>query len=88
MLKKSLYGMKQAGWIWNQTMNKEMVSCGFKRILCKWCIYWHKTDKGVVTVGVHVDDYVAIGSSRWPMTNSGTTSREVSRSLRAHSTYA
>jgi hypothetical protein len=64
MLKKSLYGMKQAGWIWNRTMNKEMVSWGFKRIPCKWCIYWHKTETGIVMVGIHVDDFVSVGSSK------------------------
>jgi hypothetical protein len=64
MLKHSLYGMKQAGWIWNKTMNKEMVSWDFKRIPCKWCIYYHKTETGIVFVGVHVDNFVSIGSTR------------------------
>jgi hypothetical protein len=63
MLKKGLYGMKQAGQIWNKTMNKDMVSWGFKHIPCEWCVYWRKTESGTIMVGVHVDDFVAVGSS-------------------------
>jgi hypothetical protein len=64
MLKRSLYGMKQAGRIWNKTMNKEMLSWDFKRVPCEWCIYYRKTEAGIVFVGVHVDDFVSIGSTR------------------------
>jgi hypothetical protein len=64
MLKKGLYRMKQAGRIWNRTMNKEMVSWGFKHIPCEWCIYWQKTDAGTVMLGVHIDNFVSVGSSK------------------------
>jgi hypothetical protein len=64
MLKKGLYGMKQAGRIWNKTMNRDMVSWGFKRVPCEWCDYWRRTEAGTIMVGVHVDDFVAVGSSK------------------------
>jgi hypothetical protein len=38
-LLKSIYGMKQASRIWNLTFNKAMITWGFERILCEWCIY-------------------------------------------------
>jgi hypothetical protein len=55
--------MKQAGQIWNKTMNKDMVSWGFKHVLCEWYVYWHKTESRTIIVGVYVDDFVAVGSS-------------------------
>lgn len=39
---KGLYGMKQAGWIWNRTLNERMLSWGFTRLACKSCIYYRQ----------------------------------------------
>jgi len=36
---KSIYGMKQASRVWNQTFNKAVENWGFKRLPCEWCIY-------------------------------------------------
>jgi hypothetical protein len=40
-LLKSIYGMKQASWIWNITFNKAITAWGFERLLCEWCMYCH-----------------------------------------------
>ena len=38
-LMKSIYGMKQASRIWNQTFHKTITLLGFKQLPCDWCIY-------------------------------------------------
>jgi hypothetical protein len=38
--KRSLYGMKQAGRIWNHTMNSKMLEWGFTRLTSESCIYY------------------------------------------------
>ena len=62
-LSKSLYSMKQASWIWNQTFHKTMVSIGFKHLANEWCVYQRKRDSGITIFAVHVDDIISISSS-------------------------
>ncbi len=47
-LQRGLYGMKQAGRIWNKTMNESMLSWGFTRLSCESCIYYRKNATGIV----------------------------------------
>jgi hypothetical protein len=61
---RGLYGMKQAGRIWNKTLNEAMQGWMFKRLPCEWCIYYRRTEKGIVIVAIHVDDFLSIASSR------------------------
>jgi hypothetical protein len=62
-LMKSIYGMKQASRIWNQTFHNAISQMGFKRLNCKWCVYRRTTPTGTVIFAVHVDDIIAAGSS-------------------------
>jgi hypothetical protein len=57
VLQRGLYGMKQSGRIWNQTMNDAMLSWGFTRLSCESCVYYRKTDTGTIISAVHVDDF-------------------------------
>ncbi|KAJ3492393.1 hypothetical protein NLJ89_g11253 [Agrocybe chaxingu] len=59
-LQRGLYGMKQSGQIWNQTMNDAMVGWGFQKLASEPCIYYRKTDNGTVIATVHVDDFLSI----------------------------
>jgi len=59
-LQKGLYGMKQAGRIWNKTMNDAMISWGFTRLACESCIYYRKRESRIVVAAVHVDDFISI----------------------------
>lgn len=63
-LVRGLYGMKQSGRIWNQTLNENMISWGFTRLACESCIYYRTTDTGTVIAAVHVDDFLSIASSK------------------------
>jgi hypothetical protein len=62
-LVKSLYGLKQAGRMWNWEMHEAMVEWGFRRLLCEWCVYV-RVENGVTNlVAIHVDDMVAAAST-------------------------
>ncbi|KAH0581202.1 hypothetical protein H2248_012654 [Termitomyces sp. 'cryptogamus'] len=63
-LLRALQGMKQAGRIWNHTLNSNMISWGFTRLLCEYCVYYRKTDTGTTIAAVHVDDFLSIASSK------------------------
>ena len=62
-LMKSIYGMKQASCIWNQTFHKAVTQWGFERIDCKWCVYWHNSSTGTTIFALHVDDIIATRSN-------------------------
>jgi hypothetical protein len=63
-LVKSLYGLKQAGRMWNREMHESMVEWGFRRLLCEWCVYVRVVDGVTNLVAIHVDDMVAAASTR------------------------
>lgn len=64
-LERGLYGMKQAGRIWNRTLNENMVEkWGFTRLPCESCIYYRKSTHGTVIAAVHVDDFLSVASSK------------------------
>ncbi len=62
-LMKSIYGMKQASQIWNQTFHNAMVSWGFERLSCDWCVYRRQSPLGTIIFAVHVDDIISAASS-------------------------
>src|SRR5882762_3940033 len=63
MLQKGLYGLPQGSRLWNKTMHDGMASIGFLRIPCEYCIYFRKTDDGIIMTEIHVDDFLAGASS-------------------------
>ena len=60
---KSIYGMRQASRIWNQTFHKAVTEWGFERIQCEWCVYRRDSPTGTVIFALHVDDILATASS-------------------------
>ena len=62
-LMKSIYGMKQASRIWNQTFHKSVTEWGFERLPCEWCVYRRQTPTGTIIFAVHVDDIISAASS-------------------------
>lgn len=61
-LQRGLYGMKQAGRIWNKTLNETLLGWGFQRLACESCIYYRKTNTGTIITAVHVDDFLSISN--------------------------
>jgi len=62
-LHKGLYGMCQSGRIWNKQMHDTMLSWGFMRLTCEWCVYYRATSDGVIMAAIHVDDILSVTSS-------------------------
>ena len=67
-LRKSLYGIKQAPRLWNETVDKFMREAGFTPSNSDPCLYWREDSsptggEGRLYVGIFVDDIVITGSS-------------------------
>lgn len=63
VLHRGLYGMKQSGRIWNQTMHAQMILWGFKRLGTDNCLYYRGDTCGTVLCAVNVDDFIYGASS-------------------------
>jgi hypothetical protein len=61
-LKKSLYGLKQAARVWNQTLHEALVTNGCIQNQTDRCLYIWKNNDKVCYILVHVDDLLAAGS--------------------------
>ena len=55
-LKKSLYGLKQAARVWNQTMHETLENFGFQQSLDDKCLYKKQERDKVCFLIIHVDD--------------------------------
>jgi Reverse transcriptase (RNA-dependent DNA polymerase) len=62
-LMKSIYGMKQASQIWNQTFHATVQAWGFERLSCEWCVYRCHSATSTIIFAVHVDDIISAASS-------------------------
>jgi transposase InsO family protein len=63
-LKKSIYGLKQAGHNWNRNLNSWLVSQGFNRSESDRCLYCRREGSEFEYVVIWVDDIVICGSSK------------------------
>ncbi len=61
-LRKSIYGMKQAGRIWNRTFHDTVTTWGFEQSKKDPCVYHRRSATGTVIFGVHVDDIYSIAN--------------------------
>ena len=62
-LKKSLYGLKQAGRTWYERINSELERMKFTRLQTEHCTYIKQTNESIVVIGLYVDDLVLISNS-------------------------
>jgi transposase InsO family protein len=62
-LSKSIYGMRQASRIWNQTFHKTVKQWGFQRMKNEWCVYRRVSSTGTTIFALHVDDIICASSS-------------------------
>ena len=65
-LKKSLYGLKQAGRRWYQKLVDIMSMLGFKRCVVDQVVFFRQCDKTgmLIIVLVHIDDCTIMGKSQ------------------------
>lgn len=62
-LKKSLYGLKQAARVWNQTIHQVLIDTRFCQSQTDKCLYFKHSDKEACYLIIHVDDIIIAGSS-------------------------
>lgn len=56
-LKKSLYGLKQSGNVWNKCINEVLTNIlGFRRLKSDPCIYVLNSGDSIVVIAIYVDD--------------------------------
>lgn len=66
LLRKSLYGLKQASRQWNLKLNEILITAGFLRCKTDSCIYVRRNGASIVIVAVYVDDLLILyNNSSW-----------------------
>jgi hypothetical protein len=56
LLNKSLYGLKQAGYVWWQTIQNQLAKHSFKPTDAEPCLFRHRKDGLEIDIIMHVDD--------------------------------
>jgi hypothetical protein len=67
-LQRSLYGLKQAGRLWNNLLHAQLLTNGYTRCKTDLCLYYKREDANISVVGIYVDDLLATATSA-SMTN-------------------
>ena len=62
-LKKSLYGLKQSGRMWNNLLHSFLIKIGFIRSEVENCVYVRVQSGAKVIILVFVDDLIVAGSN-------------------------
>ena len=62
-LLKSIYGLKQAGELWNRLLNKVLTELGFTRSFSDPCVYVRVVDGERVYIATYVDDLLTLSNS-------------------------
>ena len=57
---RSLYGLKQAGNVWNTKLNDTLTTLGFNQLKSDYCCYIQRSDKGHTILLVWVDNFLLI----------------------------
>ena len=55
-LRRSLYGLKQAGQTWNKTLDRKLGELGFTHLDTETCLYVYQKDRQVCFLVIYVDD--------------------------------
>lgn len=63
-LRKSLYGLKQAGRNWFLCLHEFLTSIGFKSLECDVCVFVRSTADTFVAIATHVDDLLTLVDSQ------------------------
>jgi hypothetical protein len=60
-LNKSIYGLKQAPLVWNEHLNKTLLSLNFVRCKDDPCVYIYNDGNNSLIIAIYVDDLLIIG---------------------------
>jgi len=61
-LKKSIYGLKQAGKCWNEFLTDVLIRCGLRQSKEDSCLFYVKEKNRFLYCGIHVDDMPIVSS--------------------------
>src|SRR3954463_14299455 len=61
-LQRSIYGLKQASWSWNQCFDKVIKNFGFIQNYKEVCIYKKASGSSIAFLVLYVDDILLIGN--------------------------
>lgn len=61
-LKKSIYGLKQSGKNWNDTLNAFLLNIGLSRCGADQCLYFSSQNDKTIIVLIWVDDFIIVTS--------------------------
>jgi hypothetical protein len=56
LLHKGLYGLKQAGRAWHQTIDPALKRIGLTPLASDHCVYLHRDKRGILVIALYVDD--------------------------------
>ena len=59
LLKRSLYGLKQAGNVWNQELNRVLQISNFRQLKTDYCCYIKSSGNDFSILVVWVDDFLS-----------------------------
>lgn len=62
-LRKSLYGLKQAAYVWNKAVHESLLKGGFIQSRFDPCVYIKRLNGKAVYILIHVDDILAVTNS-------------------------
>jgi hypothetical protein len=62
-LQRSLYGLKQAGRLWNNLLHAQLINIGYARCKTDLCLYFKRKGRDIAIVGIYVDDLLATATS-------------------------
>lgn len=63
-LQKSIYGLKQSGRTWYQTLDNTLKDLGYKRLETDRCVYILQNGSDKILLSVYVDDMLMIGTTQ------------------------
>lgn len=58
VLRRSIYGLKQAGRVWNQLLSQVLIDAGYAQSTNDPCLFTLASGKDIIHVLIHVDDII------------------------------
>ena len=63
-LQRSLYGLKQAGRLWSELLQKKLLRADFVQCVTDTSLYYKLDSSGRTVIGVYVDDEPVTGTTQ------------------------
>lgn len=64
LLKKALYGLRQAGRCWNSKIDEVLIKFGARKSTADPCIYFKGEGENIILISIYVDDILAASRSK------------------------